>query len=87
MTYCCTYAGIGAGADNWIVHMQGGGWCYDEEACLGRSKTDIGSSKKWKSTQDFGGLLSDDPKENPDFYQWNMVRINYCDGASFAGYV
>ncbi|XP_073106807.1 pectin acetylesterase 10 isoform X2 [Elaeis guineensis] len=33
----------------------------------------------------FTGLLSNKPEENPDFYNWNRVRIRYCDGASFAG--
>ena len=31
------------------------------------------------------GLLSDDPRENPDFHNWTMFHLNYCDGASFAG--
>ena len=28
----------------WIIFIQGGGWCYDERECLGRSKTNLGSS-------------------------------------------
>ena len=67
--------------------MQGGGWCYDEDACLERSKGSLGSSKKWAATENFDGLLSDVKEDNPDFYQWNVVYIKYCDGASFAGYV
>eukprot|EP00035_Acanthoeca_spectabilis_P012695 m.231086 g.231086 ORF g.231086 m.231086 type:complete len:172 (+) comp15686_c0_seq5:546-1061(+) len=27
----------------------------------------------------------DDPVENPRFYNWTMVFINYCDGSSFTG--
>ncbi|KAK9086175.1 hypothetical protein Syun_028569 [Stephania yunnanensis] len=33
----------------------------------------------------FVGILSDKPDENPDFYNWNRVKLRYCDGASFSG--
>ncbi|CAA6663668.1 unnamed protein product [Spirodela intermedia] len=33
----------------------------------------------------FTGILSNKPEENPDFYNWNRVKIRYCDGASFSG--
>ncbi|KAJ6808465.1 pectin acetylesterase 9 isoform X2 [Iris pallida] len=33
----------------------------------------------------FSGILSDDPSMNPDFYNWNRVKLRYCDGASFGG--
>ena len=35
----------------------------------------------------FSGFLSSNPEVNPDFYNWNVVFIKYCDGASFAGNV
>ena len=35
----------------------------------------------------FEGLLSANKEINPDFYDWNAARVNYCDGASFAGNV
>ena len=50
-----------------------------------RSKTALGSSKSWAKTATFGGLLSPDPLVNPDFYNWNLAFLNYCDGASFSG--
>ncbi|GLT91387.1 hypothetical protein SLE2022_092780 [Rubroshorea leprosula] len=31
------------------------------------------------------GILSDKPQENPDFFNWNRVKLRYCDGASFSG--
>ncbi|KAK8371516.1 hypothetical protein V6Z12_A01G250500 [Gossypium hirsutum] len=34
----------------------------------------------------FAGILSQDPSQNPDFYNWNKVKLRYCDGASFAGH-
>jgi len=85
--------GDGDGSSSWLVHFEGGGWCISDEDCLARSKTDIGSSKNWPSrglpSMDGGahGILSNNPTINPDFYNWNMVHVNYCDGASYAGNV
>ena len=81
------YTGSGSGAKSWIVHMEGGGWCFDEDECVARSKTSLGSSKFWKPTATFSGFLSDNQTENPNFYNWNVAFINYCDGASFTGNV
>ncbi|CAN4128318.1 unnamed protein product [Withania somnifera] len=33
----------------------------------------------------FSGMLSNDPKSNPEFYNWNRVYVRYCDGGSFTG--
>ena len=77
-------AGTGAGANKWILHLMGGGWC-DEGDCYGRSKTRLGSTKSYPETDSFDGFLSDDPTMNPDFYDWNVAFFLYCDGASFAG--
>jgi hypothetical protein len=61
---------------NWTIGIQGGGWCYSEEDCLGRASTPLGSSSTW-------------PKEtypcNPQGTQ-NVVQLNYGDGASFSGF-
>jgi len=67
--------------------MEGGGWCYDEDECVARSKTPLGSSKFWGPTAVGTGFLSDNQTENPDFYNWNVAYIKYCDGASFTGNV
>ena len=71
--------------------MQQGGWCYDEKDCLKRSKTTLGSSKNWPLSYNYPGLLMKkdefNQETNQKFIQWNWVHINYCDGASFAGYV
>uniref|UniRef100_M1BRR5 Pectin acetylesterase n=1 Tax=Solanum tuberosum TaxID=4113 RepID=M1BRR5_SOLTU len=37
---------------------------------------------KWEV---FSGILSNNASFNPDFYNWNRVKIRYCDGASFSG--
>lgn len=76
--------GFGSGAHNWLVFLEGGGWCNTTQSCSERKMTNFGSSK-YMGAVNFTGILSNDHTENPDFYNWNTVVIRYCDGASFAG--
>ncbi|KAJ4819240.1 Pectin acetylesterase [Rhynchospora pubera] len=76
--------GFGSGANNWLVDLEGGGWCSDKWSCQYRIKTPLGSSKYMEKIF-FPAILSNRSEENPDFYNWNRVRVRYCDGASFAG--
>eukprot|EP00666_Eupelagonemidae_sp_cell4sb_P001038 gene1038-6767_t len=70
---------------SWVVHFEGGGWCVDEDRCLKRSTTAIGSSKGWPAaglpSMDGGahGLMSSDPEVSP-FAGWSKAHVNYCDG-------
>ncbi|CAK9177180.1 unnamed protein product, partial [Ilex paraguariensis] len=77
--------GFGAGTNNWLVHIEGGGWCNNVTTCLARKNTRLGSSKKMVTQLSFSGLLSNKPQFNPDFYNWNRIKVRYCDGASFTG--
>uniref|UniRef100_A0A165ZVE0 Pectin acetylesterase n=2 Tax=Daucus carota subsp. sativus TaxID=79200 RepID=A0A165ZVE0_DAUCS len=77
--------GFGSGTRNWLLHIEGGGWCNTIASCSYRKTTALGSSKYMDLEVKFGGILSSDPSENPDFFSWNKVKIRYCDGASFAG--
>ncbi|KDP28067.1 hypothetical protein JCGZ_19475 [Jatropha curcas] len=77
--------GEGTGINNWIVHMEGGGWCDDIESCLARRNTYKGSSSKMNKTMGFSGILGSKQVSNPDFYNWNRIKIRYCDGSSFTG--
>lgn len=77
--------GSGPGANNWLLQFEGGGWCNDTESCILRKTTHRGSSALMDKVAVFSGILSDKPSENPDFYNWNRVKLMYCDGASFAG--
>jgi len=72
-------------SDKWVIYIQGGGWCYKDEACLARAETRLGSSKKMEHTLNMKGILSESQAENPEFYSWNHVVFAYCDGASFTG--
>ncbi|KAF8096673.1 hypothetical protein N665_0304s0036 [Sinapis alba] len=79
------HPGSGSGAKNWLIHLEGGGWCTDTDSCVNSKKTRHGSSKYMEKQIPFTGILSDKASENPDFYNWNRVKIRYCDGASFMG--
>uniref|UniRef100_A0A804MAW9 Pectin acetylesterase n=1 Tax=Zea mays TaxID=4577 RepID=A0A804MAW9_MAIZE len=76
--------GSGSGANNWVVHMEGGGWCRNPDECAVRKGNFRGSSKFMKPLS-FSGILGGNQKSNPDFYNWNRVKIRYCDGSSFTG--
>jgi len=71
--------------NTWQIFFQGGGWCYNELDCLGRSRGDLGSSKGWGPNGGDGGINSGDCNVNPDFCTANRVVLNYCDGNSFSG--
>ncbi|CAI5978626.1 unnamed protein product [Closterium sp. NIES-64] len=77
--------GWGRGANNWLIYLEGGGWCNSEEECAHRAATHLGSSKRMGGLMAFGGILSHDPTVNPGFYNWNLVFVRYCDGASYLG--
>ncbi|KAJ6747978.1 NOTUM-RELATED [Salix purpurea] len=79
------HRGFGAGASNWLLQFEGGGWCNDIQSCLDRAKTKRGSSLYMNKLEDFNGILSNDASLNPDFYNWNRVKLRYCDGGSFSG--
>lgn len=76
------------GVNKWVMHFEGGGWCYDLQACYLRSKTGLGSSKGYPDTMRNSELplyLSDYSTVNPLMHNWNVVYVKYCDGASYAG--
>ncbi|XP_022887098.1 pectin acetylesterase 9 isoform X2 [Olea europaea var. sylvestris] len=77
--------GFGAGARNWLLQFEGGGWCNDIKSCLDRAQTHRGSTHYMSKVEVFSGILSNNASLNPDFYNWNRVKLRYCDGASFAG--
>ncbi|KAL2336624.1 hypothetical protein Fmac_011070 [Flemingia macrophylla] len=80
------HKGFGSGSRNWLIHTEGGGWCNSISSCSQRKFTHLGSSKYMEKLIPFSGILSPDPSQNPDFFNWNKVKIRYCDGASFAGH-
>ncbi|KAL0344541.1 UNVERIFIED_CONTAM: Pectin acetylesterase 5 [Sesamum radiatum] len=64
----------------------GGGWCSTLSSCSARRRTKLGSSTYMEHEVEFLGILSHDPLQNPDFFNWNKVKIRYCDGSSFSSH-
>ncbi|KAE8786668.1 pectin acetylesterase 9 [Hordeum vulgare] len=79
------HRGSGAGARGWLLQFEGGGWCNDAPSCTQRAGTRRGSTRLMSKLEVFSGVLGNDPARNPDFYNWNRVKLRYCDGGSFAG--
>ncbi|PSS08445.1 Pectin acetylesterase [Actinidia chinensis var. chinensis] len=79
------HRGFGSGANSWLIQLEGGGWCNTIRNCVYRKKTRRGSSIFMEKVLPFTGILSNKAEENPDFFNWNRVKLRYCDGASFAG--
>ncbi|KAI3926402.1 hypothetical protein MKX01_032590 [Papaver californicum] len=78
--------GFGSGSDNWLIHIEGGGWCGTTQSCTERKKNPFGfGSSNLMGKMAFSGILSSKPSHNPEFYNWNRVKVRYCDGASFSG--
>ncbi|KAF6163476.1 hypothetical protein GIB67_029325 [Kingdonia uniflora] len=77
--------GYGSGKNSWLIQLEGGGWCNTIRNCVYRKKTRRGSSTYMEKQIPFTGILSNKAEENPDFYNWNRVKLRYCDGASFTG--
>ncbi|GAU11369.1 hypothetical protein TSUD_343600 [Trifolium subterraneum] len=68
-----------------ILKEQGGGWCNTIRSCVFRKTTRRGSSNHMEKQLPFTGILSNKAEENPDFFNWNRIKVRYCDGASFSG--
>ncbi|XP_060200754.1 pectin acetylesterase 8-like, partial [Lycium barbarum] len=77
--------GFGDGVNNWVVFLEGGGWCGSVEDCGLRFGNFMGSSNHMNNTRVFSGLLDYNKTNNPDFYNWHRIMIKYCDGSSFTG--
>ncbi|KAJ6883102.1 hypothetical protein NC651_029383 [Populus alba x Populus x berolinensis] len=73
------HRGFGAGASNWLLQFEGGGWCNDIQSCLDRAKTKHGSSLYMNKLEDFNGILSNDASLNPVLVgsELNFSRISF----------
>ncbi|XP_057796851.1 pectin acetylesterase 8-like [Salvia miltiorrhiza] len=88
--------GLGVGAKNWLIYINGGRWCENITTCRNNFKQYYGNSRISFSNipnsngtlsiaKDFTGILSQNQAINPDFYNWNRIYVTYCDQASFLG--
>jgi hypothetical protein len=74
-----------ANQDKWVLYFKGGGWCFDQQSCAGRSIGVLGTSSvlpsdlkdTWDKTS---GPLHPDAAVNPTFANFHRVLLWYCDG-------
>jgi len=69
----------------WVISLEGGAECTNEENCKERLGTPLGSSKSYGGTENMEQLASADPNENPNLHNANAVRIKYCSSDLFLG--
>ena len=63
----------------------GGSWPPTTDVAAAASVFPFSELEKVSGGSDIGGVMSQDPALNPDFYTWNKAFMHYCDGASFGG--
>lgn len=76
--------GSGDGSENWLVYLEGGGWCGDVSFCKSKANDTKVNRQKQQSAY-FIDLFNDNQTLNPDFYNWNRVWVRYCDFGVFLG--
>jgi len=80
--------GHGDGENKWVVHFEGGGWCYDYAQCADRKRLLVGSSRTYPACIEPDHMrfyMSPSEAANPMMHNWNTVHVRYCDGSSYAG--
>lgn len=68
----------------WVISLEGGGECTQNETCYHRSSSRLGSSKSYADTEKLVQFVHTDSNKNP-LYDWNHVRIKYCSGDLYMG--
>ncbi|VVC24463.1 Pectinacetylesterase/NOTUM [Cinara cedri] len=71
----------------WIVFLEEGWCCFDKHSCDERwSRAEyLMSSKQWPETRLSSGILSNDPYENPYWWEANHVYVPYCTSDIWSG--
>ncbi|CAH8560223.1 unnamed protein product [Schistosoma turkestanicum] len=76
-----------ASVSSWIIFLEGGWYCFDEETCILRESNafSLFSSKFWPKTRSLGGILSSDSNANPNYHEFHSVFIPYCSSDLWTG--
>ena len=79
--------GIEQDRTKFVLLIEGGAWCYDEDDCWSRRQTRRGSTVNDSDTKDLNEIafLQNSPSANPLMHRWNHIYVRMCDGMSFAG--
>lgn len=77
--------GSGSGINKWVIFFKGGEACWDGASCAGRDKGLLTSTVWTEGNLDAGGIVSERPDQNPDFFNWNHVFAVYCSSDLWSG--
>ncbi len=80
------YYAAGTDPTLWIVYLQGGLWCYDQESCMERAANGPQqiSSTSWGTTMAQGGIFDSVSTDNP-FASANKIFVPYCTSDAWLG--
>nr|XP_011418813.2 palmitoleoyl-protein carboxylesterase notum1 [Crassostrea gigas] len=76
------------GSKKWIIFLEGGWYCFDRFSCELRWSSKMRkymTSNGWPEYKTGTGILSWDPKENPYYFNANIVYVPYCSSDSWTG--
>ncbi|VFR01084.1 unnamed protein product [Cuscuta campestris] len=80
------FKGFGNGTRNWLIYLNGGGWCKNITDCEQYIDYKGGAWPLPTPVADSTIMLTNtNEDENPEFYNWNKVSVRYCDASSFTG--
>ncbi|PIK36415.1 hypothetical protein BSL78_26760 [Apostichopus japonicus] len=69
----------------WVIHFPTSELCFSLEQCMQLSRINSGSSRSLEPYLAADGFLSSNSEINPDFFNWNVVRLHPCDGGLYTG--
>ena len=76
----------GTDQNKWLVHLMGGGWCWDATSCDERQKTspNLMTSSHYTTTIQKTGVFDDDEILNP-MSKSNKIYVPYCTSDGWMG--
>ena len=82
------YIAQNASSNDWIIDIDGGGWCDSAQSCVSRisASSRLASSSTWAPLGGGSGITSGSPEDNPQYHTYNRVNFPYCDGSSFTSH-
>lgn len=77
----------GVNTQHWVMYLEGGGYCWDENSCRARwhRRPVLMSSSRWPRVRRAPALLSVDPATNPLWHASNHILLPYCTSDMWAG--
>ena len=70
------YVETNTSSRDWVIDIEGGGWCTTLDSCRTRQSR-LSSSSTWAAAAAGSGITSEVQQDNPDYYQYNRVLFPY----------